>query len=69
MIAGMEDSKKYVIMNYQSPDELDKSFDDFMGNWLWTAICIQSIDYCYLEYNDINWNVNIFQIIFVNGPK
>ena len=62
MIAGMDDSKKYVIINYQSPEELDKPFDEFMGNWLWTAICIQRVVYYPLKYNNINWNFNIFLI-------
>ena len=65
MIAGMEDSKKYVIINYQSPDELDKSFDHFMGNWLWRAICIQSVAYYHLECNNNNWNRQYFSNCFL----
>ena len=35
MIAGMDDTNKYVVVNYKSSDELDKVFEKFMKSWLW----------------------------------
>ena len=34
MIAGMDDTNKYVVVNYKSSDELDKVFEKFMKSWL-----------------------------------
>ena len=34
MIAGMDDAHKYVVIEYQSAKELDKTFENFMKTWL-----------------------------------